>query len=311
MQNQLSNSPNGWLAFELNVLRRLKFQTAILPFTNEPNLGTYLKRWNVGVFANDLLQSSWIKSVASIENNTEALSEKAVQMVLEDAYVPKYRLNNQRLRDWFNETDAWWFDNVRQNIETLSSPIARAIAFSIGLKVGDYVMSFSEETRELRQPLSKVFNRLLSIFPKPINNQKENLCQNIAPHEFIGSHYKVDLMFLRLPAAHTENLKNYLGWKAWREDWVSGSNDFWNEVENLRTGKLGTQVGTKSQYLQLLEDTLQTASHIPLWSIAHIDDNFVSTQDIVEIVGKIRRVDTVFSKDFSEITGKKGVIITA
>ena len=50
MQNQLSNSPNGWLAFELNVLRRLKYQTAILPFTHEPNFGAYLKRWNVACF---------------------------------------------------------------------------------------------------------------------------------------------------------------------------------------------------------------------------------------------------------------------
>ena len=43
--------------------------------------------------------------------------------MLEDAYVPRYQLQNPALRNWFNETDAWWFDNVRQNIERLSSPV--------------------------------------------------------------------------------------------------------------------------------------------------------------------------------------------
>ena len=51
--------PKGWLAFELNVLRRLKFASVILPFTNQPHLGAYLKRWNVRVLANDLTLTGW------------------------------------------------------------------------------------------------------------------------------------------------------------------------------------------------------------------------------------------------------------
>ena len=30
--------PNGWLNFELSVLRRLKFSSIALPFTGEPNV---------------------------------------------------------------------------------------------------------------------------------------------------------------------------------------------------------------------------------------------------------------------------------
>ena len=70
-------------------------------------------------------------------------------------------------------------------------------------------------------------------------------------------------------------------------------------------------VETKSQYLQLLEDTLHTASHINHWAIAHVESGFVSTPDVVEMVGRIRRVETVYTKDFSELTGTKAVIITA
>ena len=305
-----SITPQGWLAFELNVLRRLQFSSAILPFTSEPHLGAYLKRWSVRVLANDLMQSAWTKSVAAIQNNAESLSDEDVSFVLEDAYVPRYRLQNESLRHWFNETDAWWFDNVRNKIENLSSPMAQALALSIAMSVGDYVLSFDAETRQLRQPLSIVFKRLWSVRPEPVNNGQNNTCQNKTANDFIAENY-MDLMFLRLPSAHNQSQKSYLGRTAWREEWLRFGNDFWNDVEASQNGKLGTLVEAKSQYLRLVEETLRTASHLPTWAIAHIEDGFVTTQDIVETVGQIRRVDTIFTKDFSELTGTKAVIITA
>src|SRR5215216_2739070 len=107
--------PNGWMAFELSVLRRLKFKSVALPFAGEPDLGAYLKHWGVRVAANDLARWSATKSQAFIENNTERLSAEQVDRVLEDAYVPRHKLYNPSLRKWFGETDAWWFDNVREN----------------------------------------------------------------------------------------------------------------------------------------------------------------------------------------------------
>ncbi|CAN5689175.1 hypothetical protein BH18ACI1_BH18ACI1_15860 [soil metagenome] len=305
-----SITPKGWLAFELNVLRRLKFTSAILPFTNEPNLGVYLKRWAVRVLANDLTQSAWTKAVAVIQNNAEKLSDEDVNSILEDAYVPRYRLQNESLKKWFNETDAWWFDNVRNNIEKLSSPVAQAIALSVGMSVGDYLLSFDKETLELRQPLSNVFRRLWSVSPEPVNNGQNNACQNKNANDFIAENY-MDLMFLRLPSAHNQSQQNYLGWTAWREEWLRFGDNFWSDLEKAQAGRLGTLIETKSQYLRLVEETLRTASHIPAWAIAHVEDGFISTQDIVETIGQIRRVDTIFTKDFSELTGSKAVIITA
>src|SRR4051794_6847755 len=107
--------PNGWLTFELSVLRRLKFSSASLAFAGEPDLGIYLKHWGVRVATNDLAQWAATKATAFIENNTERLSNEDIEIVLEDAYVPRHKLYNPALRKWFNETDAWWFDNVREN----------------------------------------------------------------------------------------------------------------------------------------------------------------------------------------------------
>lgn len=308
---QTNNTPRGWLAFELNVLKRLKFTSAALPFTGDPNLGAYLKRWRVRVLANDLTLAGWTKAAAAIQNNSEKLSDDDVNIVLEDVYVPRYRLQNPSLRNWFGETDAWWFDNVRQNIERLASPTAKAIASTVALDVGDYVLSFTDDTLELRQPLSTVFRRLLSARHEPFNNGQNNTCSNKTAYEFIAENFASDLMFLRLPRAHNLSQKNYLGWTAWREEFLRGGDDFWQDLETRQAGRLGTLIETKSQYLRLLEETLRTASHIKTWTIAHVEDGFITTQEIVEAVGKIRRVDTIYTKDFSELTGTKAVIITA
>ena len=69
---------NGWLNFELSVLRRLKFASVALPFTGEPNLGSQLKRWQVRVAANDPMAWSFTKSTATVENNSERLSAEEI-----------------------------------------------------------------------------------------------------------------------------------------------------------------------------------------------------------------------------------------
>lgn len=287
----------------------------MLPFTPDPALGAYLKRWNVRVSANDSMQSSWIRAVSQIANNTEKLSADDVNIVLEDAYVPGYRLNNQGLTQWFAETDAWWFDNVRQRIDLLQSPVARALASNIAMAAGQYVMSFAEDTRELRQPLSHAFRRIWTIQPEPFNNGLNNVCQNKRPDDFVvdslTDETRNDLLFLRLPAAHGQNNRQYLGRNAWREEWLRGGNEFWDSLETSLSGRLGAATETKSQYIRLVDEILRKASNIEHWAIAHVETGSISTQDLVDMISKIRRVDTVYTKDFSELTGAKAVIITA
>src|SRR6185436_9216066 len=103
MQSQISSNPGGmsWLGFELNVLRRLTFRSAALPLAGEPDLGHYLKRWDVRVAANDPAQWAWTKSQAFIENNCDTLTEVDLQIILDDAYVPRSYFRNPTLLTWF------------------------------------------------------------------------------------------------------------------------------------------------------------------------------------------------------------------
>lgn len=300
----------GWLAFELNVLRRLKFKSVALPAGGETKLGANLKHWNVRVQTNDLTKAGWICAAAEIESTNLFFAGENIYIVLEDAYVPRHRLQNPALEKWFGANDAWWFDNVRQNIEKLSTPLAKAMALKIGMAVGDYALSFTGETRELKQPLSKVFEKLCSIEPPPFDNGQKNSCANKPLNDFIAETF-VDLMFLRLPPVRRTSLREFFGWTAWREEWVRGDDNFWEESEQVQTGKFGSRIESKTQYLQTIENVLQTAAHIPHWAIACVENDFISAQEIIETINRILHVETIFTKDFSELHGIKAMIISA
>lgn len=299
----------SWLGFELSVLRRLKFDSIALPLAGEPDLGQYIKRLNVRVAANDPAEWAWTKSTAFIENNAEVLTEADLEVVLADAYVPANYFRNPALLSWFNETDAWWFDNVRLSAERLSSPYKRALALALGMAVGDYVFSFNLETRDLRQPLSlsNVFRRLWHALPPPVDNRRRNTSTNSPVRSFVAETYDTDLLFLRLPHPPRATDSRNARVLSWREEWLLQS----RTSRSNGHARLAAPVETKEQYLRLVEDLLHIAAHVPKWAIAGISDGFISTDELVECVADARKIDAVYTKNFSELLGLKAVIITA
>ena len=296
-QNNHNAGSIGWLGFELSVLHRLKFKSVALPLAGEPGLGVYLKRWNARVAANDPAQWAWIKSQAFIENNCERLTEADLEIVLDDAYVPRNYFRNPTLLTWFNETDAWWFDNVRANV---------------GMGVGDYVFSFNLDTRDLRQPLSlsNVFRRVWHTLMPPVNNLRKNSSSNQSARSFLAETQNTELLFMRLPRPTRATDSRNARVLTWREEWIRQGKGFWSDLSKDRN-KLDAYVETKEQYLGLIEDLMQTAAHLPQWAIEAVSDGFVTTDELAECVSNTRKIDAIYTKDFSELLGIKAVIITA
>jgi hypothetical protein len=304
--------PNGWLNFELSVLRRFKFDSIAMPFTGEPSLSVQLKRWKVRVAANDPMSWAFTKAIALIENDSDRLSEEEIESILDDAYVPRERLDNPALLNWFNETDAWWFDNIRFNAERLSTQYKRALALTLGMMVGDYVRSFNEDSLHLREPLSlsRVFKQFAETIPFPFDNSMRSKATNQDVQAFVAERRNTDLLFLRLPLP-VQPQPGQQHPLAWREEWLQGGDDFWADFEKGRAGKLGSRVQSKQQYLSLVEDLLHTAAHLPSWAIAHTENGFISTDELVETVARVRRVDAIYTKDFSDLLGVRAAIIAA
>lgn len=308
-----TTQPAGWLGFELGVLRGLKFTSIALPFTGEPELCLRLKRWNVRVAANDPMLWSYTKATALVENTLETLNEEDFDLLLDDAYVPRDKQDNQSIKKWFNETDSWWFDNVRFNAERLESPFKRALALTVGMMVGDYVLSFDEQTRHLREPLalSKVFRQLAGTLPPLYHNTMRNQASNLDVRTFVAERQYTDLLFLRLPQPIIRPESQREGLPGWREEWLQGGDHFWEEFNQASAGLLGAPVQSKQQYLGFVEDLLQRAAHLPAWAIAHVENGFISSEELVDSVSRVRKIDAVYSKDFSDLLGVRATIITA
>jgi len=302
--------PNGWLNFDLSVLRRLRFASIAFPFTGEPNLCVQLKRWKVRIAANDPMNWSFTKALALVENESERLSETDLDAILDDAYVPRDRLDNPALRNWFNESDTWWFDNVRFNVERLENDYKRALGLTLGMMVGDYVLSFNNENRHLREPfsLSRLFTDFANGIAAPFDHSLRSKATKQDVRAFVAERRNTDLLFLRLPTS----MQGESGYSfAWREEWLQGGDDFWTDFERNRAGKLGARIQSKQQYLGLVEDLLHTAAHLPAWAIAHTENGFISTDELVETINRVRKVDAIYSKDFSDLLGVRAAIITA
>jgi hypothetical protein len=297
-----TTTPNRrWLGFELSVLRRLKFASLAVPFAGQPDLEWYLKFWGKQALTNDLCQWAWWMARALVENQGERLNEEDVALVLQNAYVPQTHLHNAALSQALNDLDAVWFDNVWQNIQQLPNDAQRAMAYLHTLGVADYVFAFAGNARELRRPLSQVFLHLWRTQRKLVNNGQRNYATNQDAHAFIRN-ARVDLLFARFP--RPQGLAGLRGTLAgWREGFVRGHDEFWDEWQAAQRGKLGDAVIAKQHYLQLVGNFLASAKHIPKWAIAHAEDGFVSVAELGEVISQYRRIEVTYNKDFSDVLG--------
>jgi hypothetical protein len=154
-----------------------------------------------------------------------------------------------------------------------------------------------------------MFRHFAENLPEPVLTDLRSKATKQDVRTFVAERRHTDLMFLRLPAPGQASLQHTTF--AWREEWMLGSDDFWEELERTRAGKLGSRVQSKKQYLGFVEDLLQTAAHIPAWAIAHTENGFISSDDLTDIVSGIRKIDAVFTKDFSDLLGVRASIISA
>ena len=297
--NYSEQTPAGWLAFELSVLRRLSFRTAVSPASAEPDVETYLKRWGARISVNAVARWAWVRAVARVENNSERLTQEDLDLLLEDVYVPGHRLRNDALARRFGEAHAWWFDNFRANVDRLTGDTKRALALDLGLMVGDYALSFDDETRELRQPLSRTLLRLSRARPAPFDNRQRNAVKQEDARRFLTDQPAADLLFMRLPPARASASDAA---HAWRDEFIDGGGD---------SASTRRPVATRQQYLSDLEELFGAAGRARLWAVSHVDNGHLPVEELIEVLRRHRKVETVYTKDFSELSGARAVMITA
>ncbi|HLG14019.1 MAG TPA: HD domain-containing phosphohydrolase [Blastocatellia bacterium] len=284
------------LGFEASVLRQLVFKSIAVAFSGGSRLDWYLAAWRKHVLSND--PRAWAAALAraTIEAG-ESLSEDHIARLLRDVYVPRASLRNPGLRVWFTETDAWAMDNLRANIDEIEDAAHRARAMALGIQAGDYALSFNEETRGLKQPLTRVFPMLAhQSLPLPTAHLQTHVF-NLPAEEFIRNSH-ADALYLSLPAAHAEHAGSAVRGD-WRECWVRATQNA--ETDELLA--LTAKPQSKQAYLDAVDRLLGLAAHIKTWAIGCQDVGIASARDISELIKVRRAVRATYSKDVTEAAG--------
>lgn len=288
-------NPKSLLGFEISVLRQLPFETIAIAFSGDAKLDWYLKLFRKRVLANDSRTWAAIAARAAVETDAR-LSDEQINRLLEDIYIPGTRLTNPHLTTWFRETDAWWLENLRRNINELVDERLQAEAFVLGMQTGDYALSFHDATLDLRRPLSKVFLQLAKQYQNGAPSHSQNRSFNLPPQEFLRQ-VRADLLYLNLPPARTET-GGAQARSIWRESWVTGRADSATD-----TTKELSSLTSKHSYLLKVDEYLRASSHIKRWAIGCQEIGLTSARDLNELIKEHRQIRATYSKDVSEVAG--------
>jgi len=186
---------------------------------------------------------------------------------------------------------------LRSNVDRLDDQLARAQALTLGIQTGDYALSFDEQTRELRRPLTTVFWRLAGRFIAAPQGHPHSRSFNQPIEEFI-KHSRADVLFLNLPSSHSDH-GGADARSEWRDAWVSGVAR--DKVDS--GGKVAAPPQSKQSYLASIERLLRPASSFRTWAIECQEPGLADAQDIVELIKEYRPVRATYSKDVTEVAG--------
>ena len=296
---------NGWsrsrynrkalLGFEVSVLRQIEFRSIAIAFSGWARLDWYMKAWGKLILSNDSRPWAAAAARALIESKTW-LAEETVSELLEDVYVPGVRLANERLRRWFGESDAWWLDNLRRNIAAMDDETLRAQALVLGIQTGDYTLSFDDNTRDLKRPLTTIFWRLAGRAFSGPPGHPHNRTYNLPAEEFVRQ-TRADLLYINLPSAHAP-LAGSEARHEWRDCWVRGT----DEPDQYQL-EIASVPQSKHSYLAILDRLLRRAAHIPTWAIEYQETGLASARDISDLIKEHRAVQATYSKDLTELAG--------
>ncbi|MBX7220907.1 MAG: hypothetical protein K1Y36_13230 [Blastocatellia bacterium] len=288
------------LGFEVSVLRRLEGESIAIAFGGEGKLAWHLKLLGKRVMSNDLCQATTWQAIGSVENNGFLLSASACELLVEAAntYQEQHELRNQKLLDWFPLAQACWLEGYRDAVLKLGDRPIQGLAFTLGLRLGEYWLSFERETESLRRSWDDVIPEVLMQLQAVIDNRRENLVLNLDAHQF-ALQVKANVFYAHLPSGKSLLTHLHQKW-GWQEIWLSGDPQIWERMALAQRGRFGGQLQTRSAYKETTRSLCKRLRAFPQWAIGVTQPGPLSLDETIHIIEEFRRVDKIYTKDVGE-----------
>lgn len=300
--------------------------TALDAFSGSQSVSYYFKQCGYETITNDFLNFNNQIGKALIENKSEKLSKKDIE-ILFDAAPDK---SDFTLMDdvftgiFFQKEDSVFIDNFRANVQRLDTEYKRALALTImnrsltrKITMGHFAhtqaLAYASDperikrNRSLIRPVKDIFTELVSKYNDAVfDNGKNNKSFNNNILDLLPKLKNIDLVYFDPP--YCDSHADYQGFYHLLETYT----EYWKDKQFVNgTKRYEPQrysgFDKKSEIISSFRKLFELSDFIPNWIISYNNRSFPDIETMIELIKPFRNVKTEY-KTYSNSRGGKGSV---
>lgn len=300
--------------------------TALDAFAGSQSVSYYFKQLGFKTITNDFLNFNNQIGKALVENKTEKLNEKDIEILLQEApNKSDYTLmDNVFTGIFFQKDDSAFIDNFRANIPRLSNKYKQALAFAAmnrsltrKITMGHFghtqalVYANNPErikrNRSLIRPIRDIFMEILPKYNDAVfDNGKDNISYNENILDLLPTLNNIDLVYFDPP--YCDSHADYQGFYHLLETYTEYWRDkqFVNGIKRYEPQRY-SGFDKKSDIINSFRKLFELSDFIPNWIISYNNRSYPTIDTMVELIKPYRNVRVEY-KTYSNSRGGKGSV---
>ncbi len=303
-----------------------KVSTALDAFAGSQSVAFLFKQLGFNTICNDFLNFNNQIGISLIENSTEKLNQKDLDILFQIApNKSNYKLFEEVYTNiFFEKSEAIFLDNFRANIPLLENKYKQALAYTVmnrsmtrKITMGHFghtqalVYASDPErikrNRSLIRPLRSIFEEILTKYNDAIfDNRKANQSFNQDILDLLPQTRNIDLAYFDPP--YCDSHADYQGFyhllETYTEYWKD--KEFVNGIKRYEPQRV-SGFDKKRLVVSSFEKLFELSDEIPHWLISYNNRSYPSVEEFAKILSKYRNVK-IETKTYHNGRGGKGSV---
>lgn len=287
----------------------LDFNSVFDAFAGSGTVSHRFKQKGKRVVSNDLLEFSYHVVNATIENNSETLDKKEVDMLVEDQNDASFI---QETFDglYYPEKENIFLDKVRKNIENIESEYKKSLAIAAlcracqkkrprGIFTYTGLDKYQDGRRDLEISMEQQFRENIQAMNSAVfDNQKKNQAYNSSVFSVQAD---VDLVYLDPPYVSKHSDNRYLR----RYHFIEGLCSYWDNVEidyDTKTKKIKRREGNPFNHKSDIHDAFKklfSQYSDSLIVISYSSNSIPNKEEMLKMLSEYKQSVEVHSREYS------------
>jgi DNA adenine methylase len=303
------------LPFLHDALSKLEFNSCLDAFSGSGVVSYYFKRLGKQVYSNDFMRFPYMYNLATVENQSEQLSDGDVGFLLSSNPNPRSFIQETFQGIYFNDEDNAFLDNVRSNIDLLPNDILKSIALSALVRtclkkrprgIFTYVGErYNDGRKDLLQSFEEHFRTNVQLFNDAVfDNGQDNRSFN---QDIFTLDVQPDLVYLDPPYYSKKSDNDYTR----RYHFVEGLVKYWEgleiqtETKTKKFKKYSTPFDSRTQVYDAFKRLFEKFADSTL-VVSYSSNSLPSKDEMIELMGAVKNNVEVLELDYLYSFGNQG-----